>query len=59
MVEKKSGSVEQQRVSLCKRLWLAYFNSYLYEKGLLTESERNKMILKIECRKGSTSEKGL
>lgn len=53
MAEKKPVTAEQQRVSLSERLWLAYFNSYLYEKGLLTESERNKMILKIECRKGS------
>lgn len=53
MAEKKTISAEQRRVSLCERLWLAYFNSYLYEKGMLTESERNKMILKIESRKGS------
>ena len=57
MVEKRSVSAEQQRVSLSERLWLGYFNSYLYEKGTLTESERNKMILKIECRKGSASGK--
>ena len=54
MAEKKTITEEQQRVSLSERLWLAYFNSYLYEKGMLTESERNKMILKIEYRKGST-----
>lgn len=57
MSEKKVVSAEQQRVSLSERLWLAYFNSYLYEKGMITEAERNKMILKIECRKGSTSGK--
>lgn len=57
MAEKKSISAEQQRVSLSERLWLAYFNSYLYEKGMITEAERNKMILKIQCRKGFTSVK--
>lgn len=55
MAERKAITAEQQRVSLSERLWLAYFNSYLYEKGMLTESERNKIILKIESRKGSTS----
>lgn len=54
MAEKKAITAEQQRVSLSERLWLAYFNSYLYEKGMLTESERNKMILKIENRKRAT-----
>ena len=56
-MEKRSVSAEQQRISLSERLWLAYFNSYLYEKGMLTESERNKMISKIERRKGSASRK--
>ena len=56
-MEKRSVSAEQQRVSLCEWLWLAYFNSYLYEKGMLTESERNKMMSKIERRKGSVSGK--
>lgn len=51
MVE-KNGTL-QEKQSLTERLWLAYFNSYLYENGLITESERNKMITKIENRKGS------
>ena len=57
MAEKKTATAEQQRVALSERLWLAYFNAYLHEKGMLTESERNKMILKINMRKGSTPEK--
>lgn len=31
-----------------EQLWLAYYNDALYEKGLITEEERNKMRLKIE-----------
>lgn len=56
MVEKNGNFQEKQ--SLTERLWLAYFNSYLYEKGMITESERNKMITKIEKHKGSTTNKG-
>lgn len=54
MAEKKFFSTQQERQSLTEKLWLAYFNSYLYEKGVITETERNKMIAKIESRKGST-----
>lgn len=48
----KNGTF-QEKQSLTERLWLAYFNSYLYEKGIITESERNKIIVKIDSRKGS------
>jgi len=56
MVEKNGNLQEKQ--SLSERLWLAYFNSYLYENGLITESERNKIITKIDSRKGSATNKG-
>ena len=29
------------------QIWLNFFNTYLYEQGLITEVERNKMISKI------------
>ena len=29
------------------QIWLNFFNTYLYEQGLITEVERNKMINKI------------
>jgi len=54
VAEKKSLSVQQQKTSLVEKLYLAYFNSYLYEKGIITETERNRMITKIENRKGPT-----
>ena len=57
MAEKHS-SVTQQKISLAEKLWLAYFNSYLYEMGVITESEHNKMVSKIQERKGSPCEKG-
>lgn len=29
------------------QIWLNFFNTYLYEQGLITEVERNKMANKI------------
>ena len=58
VAENKGASMEQKKVSLSEKLWLAYFNSYLYEKGVITESERNRMVSKIQERKGSAYEKG-
>ena len=54
MAEKQSFAT-QKKTTLAEKLWLAYFNSYLYERGMITESKCNKMILKIESRKGYAS----
>lgn len=51
----EDSSYEQQRTSLAEKLWLAYFNQYLYEEGMITESQRNKIKLKIDSRKASSS----
>lgn len=48
---------EQQKIEIAERLWLLYFNRCLYEKGILTEAERNRMIAKIENRKLSSRSK--
>ncbi|MBR2311035.1 MAG: hypothetical protein IKA47_10975 [Oscillospiraceae bacterium] len=57
MAENKSFSTQQEKRSLAEKLWLAYFNAYLYEQGMITESQRNRMLSKIDNRKGSTYEK--
>ena len=33
-------------------IWLNYFNQYLFEKNIITESERNKMknLIALKCR---------
>ena len=36
-------SKKQQRKMLAEDLWLSYFNRVLYERGLITELERNRM----------------
>lgn len=46
MSEHKSN--EQRRKEMAARLWLSYYNRVLYEKGVITERERNKMALKID-----------
>ena len=57
MVEKNTVSPEPQKVFLVEQMWLSFFNNYLYEKGIITEVERNHMVMKIENRKGFTSNK--
>lgn len=34
---------ENQKQAVANELWLNYFNSYLYDHGIITEAERNKM----------------
>ncbi len=38
---------EQRRKEAAAKIWLSYYNQVLYEKGIITEQERNKMTLKI------------
>ena len=45
--------MEQQKKSVAEQLWLHYYNQTLYEKGLITERERNKMNHKINARSSS------
>ncbi len=47
MAKQNTTTEEQKKRELGGRLWLAYYNQTLYEKGLITERERNKMALKI------------
>lgn len=44
---------EYEKQSIIEKLWLIYFNDTLYEKGLITETERNRMANKIHARKPS------
>lgn len=36
------------RKHLAEQLWLGYFNQILFQEGIITEQERNKMALKIQ-----------
>ena len=46
MSERKSN--EQRRKETAAKVWLSYYNRVLYEKGIITDRERNKMALKID-----------
>lgn len=39
---------EQRRKEAAARIWLSYYNQVLYEKGVITERERNRMALNID-----------
>ena len=45
MSEQRSN--EQCRKETAAKIWLSYYNRVLYEKGVITERERNRMALKI------------
>ena len=47
MAENRPVSGMQKRQEAA-RIWLSYYNRVLYEKGIITERERNRMELKID-----------
>lgn len=47
-------SDRERRVA--EEIWLLYYNNYLFEHGVITESERNHMVSKITARKPVVSE---
>ena len=50
MAERNVELLEWQKKYMAEQLWLGYFNQTLYEKGLITESERNRMSNRIASR---------
>ena len=53
----KSISNEQKRIAMAEKLWLNYFNQTLFEKGYITETQRNRIKNMIESRKPSANAK--
>ena len=41
---------QQKKQHILEQLWLSYYNDTLYGKGLIAESERNRMRTKIQKR---------
>lgn len=39
---------DTQRESVARKIWLNYYNNYLYENHIITEDGRRKMQRKIE-----------
>lgn len=50
---KKASITDQKRQSVIEQLWLTYYNDTLYAKGVITETERNRMRVKIKNRTSS------
>ena len=46
----KNVSTEQQKKVPVEEAWLKYYNQVLFEKGVITERERNLMINMIDAR---------
>ena len=46
----KTVTPEQQKKAFVEEAWLKYYNQVLFEKGMITERERNMMINKIDAR---------
>ena len=38
---------DKREKELAEQLWLEYFNNYLFEHGVITEKERNRMVSAI------------
>lgn len=51
----KAMTNEQRRIALAEKLWLTYFNQTLYEKGCITEAQRNRLKNVIGSRKPSAN----
>lgn len=50
----KNQTNEQRKKQVAEQIWLLYYNETLYEKGLITETERNRMRNKINALAPST-----
>lgn len=46
MIEYKIN--EQRKHEIAAQIWLSYYNRVLFEAGIITEEERNKMEIKID-----------
>ena len=53
MEENKKEMTEQKKESVIQRLWLTYYNDTLFDKGVITEEERNRMRVAIKARAAS------
>ena len=53
MAGEKDLTAEQKRTEMAELMWLNYFNQTLYEKGLISETERNRIKNNISRRRPS------
>lgn len=53
MTDQEKQICMKQKTAMANLLWMQYFNKVLYNKGLITEVERNRMKVKIDSRYGN------
>ena len=53
MTEKNTMSNAQRRHWIVEKMWLNFYNNYLLEQGIITESQHKKMQTIISSRKPS------
>ena len=55
MTYETRSAQEQKKRLLAEQLWLHYYNQVLFDKGLISEQERNSMTVRINHRGQSLS----
>ncbi|MBR3503315.1 MAG: hypothetical protein IKO07_03610 [Clostridia bacterium] len=58
MTYETRNAQEQKKRLLAEQLWLHYYNQVLFDKGLISEQERNSMTIRINHRGQSLSISG-
>lgn len=53
MAGEKNHQQEQKKKDMAELMWLNYFNQTLFERGLITENERNRIKNTISRRRPS------
>lgn len=56
ILNQKSGNADQKRI-IGEQIWLHYYNRTLFEAGLITEQEKNRMANRINARIALGTEK--
>ena len=55
--DQKAKMSEQQRKMVAEELWLNYYNRVLFEKGMITEAEHNRITILIVNRSSAAAER--
>ena len=59
MPETKKNWTEAEKQNVIDKLWLNYFNDTLFDKGLISEDDRNRMRIRINQRKPQAKRKSV
>jgi len=57
-MKESNASANAQRRSVAEQLWLHYYNQVLYDKGMITKDERDRMTNRINARGRTDVAKG-